>query len=272
MVLPFVLLLLSLAVCPAFAPKWWARHYAKSALGLGAVTLVYELVALRNFAGVERVACEYVSFIVLTVALFVVSGGIHIVVKGRATAATNTAFLLVGAVLANVLGTTGAALLLIRPWLRVNRDRARGYHVAFFIFLVANIGGCLTPIGDPPLFLGYLQGVPFWWVAVHCWPIWATAMGLLLAVFYILDRRHDPHAATATAGDERWTFKGLWNLFFLAVVVAAVFVQKPLFLREAVMAAAALSSFFLTRRYFQHVHQKNEFDFHPALEMGVLFA
>lgn len=134
----------------------------------------------------RHTGAEYVSFIALIGSLFVVSGGIHINVKGEATPAGNVLFLLTGALLANVLGTTGASMLLIRPWLRMNKFRVTGLHVVFFIFIVSNVGGCLTPIGDPPLFLGYLKGVPFWWVAEHCWPMWATGLGILLGIFMCL--------------------------------------------------------------------------------------
>src|SRR5262249_30503462 len=133
---------------------------------------------------------EYVQFIALIGSLFVVSGGIHINVKGEATPLANVVFLFIGAVTANVLGTTGASMLLIRPWLRMNKYRVTGHHVVFFIFVVSNVGGCLTPIGDPPLFLGYLKGIPFWWVAEHCWPMWAVGVGLLLAIFYVIDYRN----------------------------------------------------------------------------------
>src|SRR6185503_16169663 len=136
-------------------------------------TLGYYFLGLPSVARgtVAHTAIEYVSFIALIGALYIVSGGIHINVKGEATPHGNVAFLLIGAVIANVLGTTGASMLLIRPWLRMNKYRITAHHVVFFIFIVSNVGGCLTPIGDPPLFLGYLQGIPFWWVAEHCWPI-----------------------------------------------------------------------------------------------------
>ena len=164
MVIPFALLLVSMAAVPLLAPGWWPRHYAKIALGLGAVTLGYYLLVLHDTPRVLHTAQDYASFIVLIGSLFVVSGGIHIGVKGGTTPLANVIFLLVGAVAANLLGTTGAAMLLIRPWIRMNQHRIKAFHIIFFIFIVANIGGCLTPIGDPPLFLGYLQGVPFWWV------------------------------------------------------------------------------------------------------------
>ena len=129
-------------------------------------------------------------------------------------------FLLVGAVLANLLGTTGASMLLIRPWIRMNKYRVTAHHIVFFIFIVSNVGGCLTPIGDPPLFLGYLKGIPFWWVAEHCWPMWATGVGILLAMFYVVDRCNFARAPKPVREKEtargQWRFDGLGNLFFLA--------------------------------------------------------
>jgi Na+/H+ antiporter NhaD/arsenite permease-like protein len=230
------------------------------------------LLGLHANERVLATAHEYASFIALIGSLFVVSGGIHIVVKGQATPLANVAFLLAGAVLANVLGTTGAAMLLIRPWIRVNQHRIRAYHIVFFIFLVANIGGCLTPIGDPPLFLGYLQGVPFWWVLKNCWPMWTAGVGLLLGIFYVIDQTHFNRAPKKNAEHEIWRFDGFFNLIFLAVILGAVFITRPLFLREGLMLAAALASYLVTRRHFRHVHEENEFDFHPVKEVVILFA
>ena len=134
------------------------------------------------------VAWEYVSFIVFIGSLFIVAGGIHVRTRGEATPFHNVLFLLGGAVLANLVGTTGASMLLIRPWIRLNKYRYTHLHTAFFIFIISNVGGCLTPIGDPPLFLGYLKGVPFWWVTARCLPAWTLAVGALCAIFYALDR------------------------------------------------------------------------------------
>jgi len=272
MILPFVLLLGTIALAPLFAPGWWLRHYPKVALGLGAVTLGYYLLVLGASDRVWHVAEDYISFILLVGSLFVVSSGIHINVKGEATPLANVIFLLVGAGLANFLGTTGAAMLLIRPWIRMNRYRVTAYHIVFFIFLVANVGGCLTPIGDPPLFLGYLQGIPFWWVAEHCWPMWAIGVGMLLAIFYVVDRlnfvRAPREIRPKEAASESWKFEGLGNLFFLAVILGAVFINRPVFLREGIMLAAALGSWFTTAK---SVHQANRFDFHPILEVAILF-
>src|SRR5258706_2404743 len=275
MILPFVVLLLLIAVGPLLFPQWWMRHYPRAAFGFGAVTVVYYCLWLPHPARltVLHTAHEYVSFIALIGSLFVVSGGIHISVKGEATPGANVLFLLIGALLANVLGTTGASMLLIRPWLRMNRYRITAHHVVFFIFIVSNVGGCLTPIGDPPLFLGYLRGVPFWWVAEHCWPMWAVGLGYLLLFFFILDYRNYLRAppkvrAEVAEPPDRWRFEGLANLVFLGIILLAVFIRNPPFLREGLMVAAAFGSFFGTR---ESVHQANHFSFHPIKEVAVLF-
>ncbi len=270
MILPFVLLLGTIALAPLFAADWWGKNYPKVSFALAAVTLLYYLVGLQAHEHVLHVAHEYVSFIALIGALFVVSGGIHITVKGEATPFTNVVFLLVGAVAANLLGTTGASMLLIRPWIRMNKYRITGYHIIFFIFIVSNVGGCLTPIGDPPLFLGYLKGIPFWWVAEHCWPMWIAGVAILLAMFYVVDalnyRRAPKEVREAETASETWRFDGLSNVFFLAMVLGAVFINN--FLREVLMIAAAAGSYFTTRK---DVHEANHFNFHPIKEVAILF-
>src|SRR6516165_4963674 len=156
MVLPFVMLLTLIALAPFFFSDWWGKHYTKVACGLAGLVLIYYFAVLHSPGSVWRVSLDYISFIALIGSLFVVSGGIHINVKGEATPGTNVVFLLIGAVIANLLGTTGASMLLIRPWLRMNKYRLTGHHVIFFIFIVSNVGGSLTPLG-PPLLLGYLK-------------------------------------------------------------------------------------------------------------------
>ena len=274
MVLPFGLLLATIALAPLFFADWWQKHYPKVAYALGAVTLTYYLAVLKEYDRVWHTGTEYVSFIFLIGSLFVVSGGIHINIKGEATPLANVVFLLIGAVLANLFGTTGASMLLIRPWLRMNKYRVTAHHVVFFIFIVANVGGCLTPIGDPPLFLGYLQGIPFWWVAEHCWPIWCVGLGVLLSMFFVVDYRNylrAPKAVRSRLAEPRevWRFEGLTNLLFLAVILGAVFCDRPLFLRETLMLLAAVGSWFTTRK---SIHEANHFNFHPIREVAVLFA
>src|SRR5882672_7982560 len=225
MIVPFGVLLAAIALAPLFFADWWQKHYPKVAYSLGAITMAYYLIGLNGRERVWHTAVEYVSFIALIGSLFVVSGGIHINVKGEATPLVNVVFLFIGAVVANLVGTTGASMLLIRPWLRMNKYRITAHHVVFFIFIVSNVGGCLTPIGDPPLFLGYLKGIPFWWVAEHCWPIWAAGIGALLVIFFIVDslnfRRAPKPVREAETSHERWRFEGLPNLFFLGVILVA---------------------------------------------------
>jgi len=271
MIIPFVLLLGTIALAPLLAPEWWGKHYPKVALSLGAVTLAYYLGGLHAYETVLHTAHEYVSFIALIGALFVVSGGIHISVKGEATPLANGVFLAIGAVIANVLGTTGASMLMIRPWIRMNKYRITAHHIVFFILIVSNVGGCLTPIGDPPLFLGYLKGIPFWWVAEHCWPMWLVGVGMLLATFYIVDvvnYRRAPKEVREELAEPRdqWRFEGWRNLFFLALILASVFVTKPLFLREVLMIAAAVGSYYATPR---PIHESNHFNFHPIQEVAL---
>jgi Na+/H+ antiporter NhaD/arsenite permease-like protein len=273
MILPFGLLLATFALAPVVCPNWWAKHYPKVAYSLGGITLAYYIFGLRAYERVLQIGCEYISFIALIGSLFVVSGGIHINVRGEATPRANTIFLLLGALIANVLGTTGASMLLIRPWIRMNKYRVTAHHIVFFIFIVSNVGGCLTPIGDPPLFLGYLKGIPFWWVAEHCWPMWLVGVGFLLVLFYVIDTANylrapkEVRAQLAEPPDE-WRFDGLWNIAFLLIILLAVFLDRPLFLREALMVGAAVGSWFTTRK---QVHEANQFNFHPIQEVAILF-
>ena len=274
MVLPFLVLLGLIAVAPLFFADWWGRHYPKVALGLGVTVVAYYFFGANRADHVFEKAGEYFSFIALVGSLFVVSGGIHLSVKGEATPHANVGFLLVGALVSNLLGTTGASMLLIRPWLRMNKYRVTGHHVVFFIFIISNVGGCLTPIGDPPLFLGYLLGVPFGWVAKNCWRIWAVGLTILLAMFYWVDRRNYLRAPKKVRDvlaepPDAWRFEGLHNLFFLAVILAAVFVNHPRFLREFLMIAAALGSYFTTSKW---IHESNHFNLHPIKEVAILFA
>ncbi len=215
---------------------------------------------------------EYASFIVLVGSLYVVAGGIHIGVKGEATPLVNSLFLAIGAVLSNILGTTGASMLLIRPWIRMNRYRITAFHIVFFIFIVSNVGGCLTPIGNPPLFLGFLRGVPFFWTLTACLPAWLLENSLLIGIFYFLDQRNFLKAPKEIremeTAEEEFRISGLNNVFLIAVILGAVFISQPFFLRETIMIIAALASWFLTPK---EIHQRNKFNFHPIKEVAWLF-
>jgi len=272
MILPFAVMLLAIALMPFIHKHWWEHHYPKVAVGLGLITVVYYVAFLRNGSRMLHVAHEYVSFIALIGSLFVVSSGIHIRVKGEAKPWINCLFLFIGAVLSNFIGTTGASMLLIRPWIRMNKYRITAFHIVFFIFVVSNVGGCLTPIGDPPLFLGYLRGVSFWWVLENCWEAWAIAVLGIIAIFYVFDRRNFMRASQAVreraTSHETWTFDGLRNLVFLGVILVAVFLRQPPGLSEALMVGAALGSYFTTPR---PIHEANDFNFAPIKEVAWLF-
>ena len=283
-VVPFAGLLLSIALLPLFAPALWARHYAKVCLAFGVPVAVFFL--LRAPRELLHTVLEYASFLILLASLFTISGGILLRGTLRGSAGVNSGILAVGALLANVFGTTGASMLLIRPLLRANAHRHRVAHVVvFFIFVVANIGGALTPIGDPPLFLGYLRGVPFFWTLRAMGLLWAVAAGLVIGVFYLVDRRafaldaaaDDDAAAVpagasgvaAAAGEARvpLSIEGKINLPLLMVVIGAVFLPTPW--REMAMAAAAVVSVWKTPA---KVREENEFTWHPIEEVAILFA
>ncbi|HVU36922.1 MAG TPA: sodium:proton antiporter [Opitutales bacterium] len=277
MALPFGLLLLFIAVMPLSKPAvkhWWEKNYQYVSIGLGLLVAVYYLLHADGGRFVGETLKEYFSFICLVGSLFVVAGGIHIGVKGEATPINNVVFLALGAVVANVIGTTGASMVLIRPWIRMNKIRASPYHVVFFIFIVSNVGGALTPVGDPPLFLGYLSGVPFFWLISHVVLQWLVTVGAVLTAFYFFDARSfhrmpkkmeqyiETHAET-------WQFDGMVNVLFLLGIVGVVFLPSNLFpLRECAMLGLGAASYFLTKK---QVHEQNAFSFGPIKEVALLF-
>jgi Na+/H+ antiporter NhaD/arsenite permease-like protein len=277
LILPFGLLLLLIAtmpLSPASIKHWWDKYYHLVSLGLGLIVAVFYLTKIP--AGSETLGHtlgEYVSFIALVGSLFVVAGGIHIKVKGEATPVANVVFLALGAIAANVIGTTGASMVLIRPWIRMNKIRISPFHVVFFIFLVSNVGGALTPVGDPPLFLGYLRGVPFFWLMQKVFIQWLLTVGLILAVFYLLDARSFRHMPRRMQVDvethaETWRFDGMVNVLFLMIIIGAVFLPNEYFIRQIVMVAAAIASYRVTPKT---VHDENAFSFGPIKEVAWLF-
>jgi Na+/H+ antiporter NhaD/arsenite permease-like protein len=271
--LPFAALLLSIAVFPLALPRFWESNLRKLGLAalLGAPVLVLYLRA--HPAALVETAGDYVSFIVLLGGLFVISGGVFLEGDLEATPRTNTAILASGALLASFVGTTGAAMLLVRPLLQTNRERKHVAHtVVFFIFLVANVGGCLTPLGDPPLFLGYLQGVPFLWT-LRLFVPWLFTVTLLLAVYFFWDLR--AHAREARVDLRRDFYEvrpiriaGKQNLALLGgVLVAVAFLPAPW--REVAILALAASSY---ARTDPALRRANRFTFHPILEVAALFS
>ena len=271
-VLPFVLMLLTIAIAPLRVPHWWEsnRNKVSVSLVLGAPILMLYLV--RRPETLLGALEDYLSFIVLLAGLYVISGGIVMRGDVAATPITNAAFLGGGAVLASLIGTTGASMLLIRPLLQTNQERTHVRHtVIFFVFLVSNIGGMLTPLGDPPLFLGYLQGVPFAWT-LRLWPPWLLMTVVLLAIYLAWDvhaYRREPLAAILKdrVRVEPIRVRGALNLLWLGGVVAAVAVLHAPW-REATIAALAGLSLARTPR---EIRQANGFTAYPIVEVAALF-
>jgi Na+/H+ antiporter NhaD/arsenite permease-like protein len=296
-IVPFAGILLSIALMPVTAPGFWHHHFGKTT-AFWAFALVIPL-ALNYGLGVaarevvHTLLAEYLPFMLLLFALFTVSGGVHVRGNLHGSAWQNTRLLGLGTLLASVMGTTGAAMVLIRPLLRANDSRRHRAHVVvFFIFLVANIGGALTPLGDPPLFLGFLKGVDFFWTTkAMLWPT-LTAAALLLAMFFVIDRwlwtREDerrPEASDPTP-DAPLAIQGRINIVLLGAIVALVLmsgVWKPdleivvygwpvelqNLTRDAGLLAIAWASWRLTPR---RIRQANHFTFGPIIEVAKLFA
>ncbi|MBE1236582.1 sodium:proton antiporter [Phaeovibrio sulfidiphilus] len=292
--LPFVGMLLSIALGPLVAPDFWHRHFGKISLFwalafLVPCALVYGI-EIASYEAVHALLLEYLPFIVLLFALFTVSGGVRL--KGSLVGGpgVNTGILVVGTILANLMGTTGAAMLLIRPLLRANEHRRYKVHtVIFFIFLVANIGGSLTPLGDPPLFLGFLKGISFFWPLQNMAGPMLLVSGILIPVYYITDRillaKEGGLKTPATGTPEKAGIEGGINLVLLAGIVASVlmsgYVRLPWsveihhvtleaqnLLRDALMLAIAGLSLLLTRA---ETRERNGFTWFPIVEVGKLF-
>jgi Na+/H+ antiporter NhaD/arsenite permease-like protein len=297
-VLPFVALLAAIAVLPLLpkAAHWWEYNRNKFivAAGVATVTLLYQAflhpAASPGFAAhtlAHVLLNEYFPFIILLFSLYTISGGIRIAGDLPAHSLTNVTFLFVGGVLASFIGTTGAAMLLVRPLLETNRQRRHVAHtVVFFIFVVGNCGGLLLPLGDPPLFLGYLSGVDFLWT-ISLWKSWLLVNGLLLAVyfawdhFYAYPREQARDLQTDETRIHRLRFAGVWpNAPLLLGVVLAVALLDPgkalpgtswhpwIYLREAAMLALVLASLAAGS---QHVRRSNAFDYAAIAEVAVLF-
>jgi Na+/H+ antiporter NhaD/arsenite permease-like protein len=316
MVAPFVILLLAIAVLPLipFVEHWWERnlHRFYVAVALSVLTLLYYLVlheipVVSHWPGHDIVSHnpqglnfgvtwtvlanailgEYVPFIILLFTLYTITGGIRIEGDLTARPLTNSLFLAAGGLLASFIGTTGAAMLLIRPLLETNAERRHVRHtVVFFIFVVCNCGGCLLPIGDPPLFLGYLQGVPFWWT-LSLWPEWLFVNGMLVAIYYCWDRffAYPKETPRDIVRDEtrvrRLKFSGLWpNAFLLLGVILSVALLDPskplpgtdwhpwLYLREVAQLALVFLSLVLGSDL---VRRANNFNYGAILEVAALF-
>ncbi len=266
-------MLLAIAVCPLWVPHWWESNrnklFASAILGLP----VLAIYGVRHPEALLHTAEDYISFIILLAGLFVISGGILLRGDLVATPATNAAFLALGGVLASFVGTTGASMLLVRPLLQTNSERTRVKHtVIFFIFIVSNVGGMLTPLGDPPLFLGYLAGVPFAWT-LRLWPQWGLMLVALLAAFFVFDSVQFAREPLAAIRRDRSHVEplrvrgGLNAVWLVGVVLAVALLAAPW--RELLIVALAAVSLKLTPH---RIRRDNGFSAGPMIEVAVLFA
>lgn len=285
---PFACMLLAIAILPLKCEHWFERNLHKGivAFVLGAPTVAY-IIGRFGDLGLDLAATtaeEYISFILLLFSLFTISGGIYLTGNLIATPKTNLTFLAIGAVLASFIGTMGASMVLIRPLLRANAERKHCKHtVIFFIFAVSNLGGLLTPLGDPPLFLGFLRGVPFTWT-FRLWAQWLTSVVLVLAVYFILDLyyyRKEPGPARRMdlADYVPMRLKGSINILFLLLVIVTILFSSRLaeageaihfpFVREVILIVLAVLSMTLGPR---GPRASNHFAWAPIVEVAVLFA
>ncbi len=293
--LPFVGILLSIATGPLFYPHLWEHHYGKFAAFWSACVVLPLFLSAGGAAATQALLhtllLEYMPFILLLFALYTIAGGLYLSGNLRGTPAVNTGILATGTVLASFVGTTGASMIMIRPLIRANDNRRHNVHtVIFFIFLVSNIGGSLTPLGDPPLFVGFLKGVDFFWTTTHLFKETLLVAGILLALFFAIDtvlHRKDqamPRPVDPTP-DSPLRLHGLVNVVFIGVVVAAILMSaywKPgialpiggvaleaqNLLRDAIFVGAALASLWLTPRAYR---KSNGFTWGPIQEVAILF-
>lgn len=284
-IIPFVLMLAAIAILPLVREHWWEHNKNKLYVALACGVPVGGWYLYAAPGEVANVGLEYLSFIILLGALYVISGGIVLRGDLRATPAVNTGFLAVGSVLASFMGTTGAAMLFIRPVIKTNSQRRHKVHtIVFFIFLVANIGGTLTPLGDPPLFMGYLRGVPFTWT-FGLWIPWIFMVLSVLAIYYVWDTvkyKQEPREALMRDTQERVPLSAAgWILnlpLLIGVILLVAFADKlPIFIdaghatfgmREVGMALLALISMLATPKTLR---KENDFNFHAINEVAALF-
>jgi Na+/H+ antiporter NhaD/arsenite permease-like protein len=289
--MPFAGILLSIALGPLLFPKIWHAHYGKIAaawalLTLAPITIVYGWETALA-AAIHALLGEYLSFIVLLFALFTVAGGILVTGTMRGTPLLNTMLLTLGTVFASLIGTTGAAMVLIRPLIRANQDRRHNVHViVFFIILVANVGGALSPLGDPPLFVGFLRGVDFFWPLQQLWPQTLIVAGILLLVFLLVDLWFARHETRATTKLEPVGFRGSINFLLIAAIIAMILLSAEWqpgivfdvygtkvalqnLVRDGALVLIALLSLWLTAD--EH-RSANDFTWEPIREVAKLFA
>lgn len=284
LLLPFLAVLGMIATFPIFFKRFWHQYHPHTCLSFGLAVPLYYILKVRDYGPPVHAFFEYFQFISLIFSLYVASNLIGIRVSCDKKSTANTIFLFAGALLANFIGTTGASMLLIKPFVDLNKGRIQAYHIVFFIFIISNVGGALTPIGDPPLFLGFLKGVPFFWMIKHISGVWFFAMACLLTIFYLIDSKNKGNSVNTPAnGSFKITLIGGKNTLWLALIIGVVFLDPNLidglpyiaygtskisFLRELIMLFVG---FFSPRYTSKKILAMNSFNMYPMREVAFLF-
>ena len=284
LILPFAILLLMIATGPLFYARHWHRYYPRYAVVLGIVVAVYYIFVMHSITPMVHALAEFLSFIALVASLFIAASCIFLKMNARGTPLSNSIVLFAGSIIANLIATTGAAMLFIRPYMRLNQGRLKPYHIVFFIFLVANVGGALTPIGDPPLFLGFLRGVPFFWTLTHVWYVWLPTTLLIIGIFAFFDSRNKTRGPEPDPNEPTIAVVGKKSFFWVIVIIISVFIDPSVFswvpalhigsvhlpvgIREIIMFTVAIIAY---KTANIEALQKNEFTFEPIREVGWLF-
>lgn len=289
--IPFVGVILSIALLPLIAPKVWHQHYGK----IGFAWLIFGIATVVHFYSIETaihnvthtLLLEYIPFVCLVLALYTISGGLRLHIHAPPTPLLNTFILAFGAIFSNFVGTAGASMILIRPFLKLNHHRSyRAHHVIFFIFAVSNIGGVLTPLGDPPLFMGFLKGIDFFWTTKMLGGPYVFSLSILLIIFFLIDYKLCPVEYRHQHGQKiQLTVDGKMHILLLIGVVGLVLqsgiwkpedyfdvlgtnIALPSIVRDLGMVALASLSLLMTP---MHIRRGHEFHWEPFLEMAKLF-
>lgn len=284
--LPFILLLLLLSIGPTLAAKPWHKYYPVICLFFVAYIMVFTFSTTDHAShNLMHTFSEYVTFISMLAALYFATGGIVIHTDENGTPEANVILLLIGAILASFIGTTGAAMVLIRPFIEMNKSRLQPYQKIFFIFIVCNAGGMLSPIGDPPLFMGFIKGVPFFWITTKTLPFWILTQVFLLSMFYYYDKKKNPIQYDHNPGIFNYKIEGIKNIAFLFISLCVIFLDpnikafswlpyipigtyKISFIRELILLGMAWASYRYTD---QELLKKNEFTLEPIKEVAFIF-
>lgn len=281
---PFFFLLLSIALGPLLFEKFWNKYYPIFIAILSSLVILFYIFHQKSISPIILSSVEFFQFISLILALYVVTSGIFIDINLDPTPKNNILFLIFGAIISNFIGTTGASMLLIRPFLKMNEEKLRVYHVIFFIFIISNVGGALTPIGDPPLFIGFLKGIPFFWTVVHNFMPWGVVLALLCGAFYLFDSKNTaPIQKHSDPSKPVIKLHGGKNVIFIVMIILGVFINPIVFptlpvfvyhgheisyIREIIFLVVTILAFFLTDKNILH---KNNFNWEPIKELAILF-